>query len=63
MKAVREETEHEKMEVTDPVREISAKPGDFSKVFEQLSILQKRDFLRQIIEKVVWDGETAHIYL
>lgn len=63
MKAVREEAEHEKTEVTDPVREISAKPGDFSKVFEQLSILQKRDFLRQIIEKVVWDGETAHIYL
>ncbi len=63
MKAVQEETEHEKTEVTDPVREISAKPGDFSKVFEQLSILQKRDFLRQIIEKVVWDGETAHIYL
>ena len=63
MKAVREETEHEKTEVTDPVRGISAKPGDFSKVFEQLSILQKRDFLRQIIEKVVWDGETAHIYL
>ena len=63
MKAVQEETEHEKTEVTDPVREISAKPGDFSKVFEQLSILQKRDFLRQIIEKVVWDGENAYIYL
>ena len=63
MKAVQEEAEQEKMEVTDPVREISAKPGDFSKVFEQLSILQKRDFLRQIIEKVVWDGETAYIYL
>lgn len=63
MKAVQEEAEQEKMEVTDPVREISAKPGDFSKVFEQLPILQKRDFLRQIIAKVVWDGETAHIYL
>ncbi len=63
MKAVQEETEHEKTEVTDPTGEISAKLGDFSKVFEQLPILQKRDFLRQIIAKVVWDGETAHIYL
>jgi DNA invertase Pin-like site-specific DNA recombinase len=63
MKAVQEEAEHEKTEVTDPTGEISAKLGDFSKVFEQLPILQKRDFLRQIIAKVVWDGETAHIYL
>ena len=63
MKAVQEEEEHEKMEMTDLSMEIFEKLSDFTKVFGQLALLQKRDFLRQVIEKVVWDGETAHIYL
>ncbi len=54
---------HEKTELMDYIMEISDKLTDFPKVFEELSILQKRDFLRDIIEKIVWDGETAHIYL
>ena len=57
------EDEHEKTELTDYIKEISDKLTDFSRVFEELSILQKRDFLREIIAKIVWDGETAHIYL
>ena len=61
MKAVLEE--HEKMEMTDLSMEIFEKLSDFTKVFGQLPLLQKRDFLRQVIEKVVWDGEAAHIYL
>lgn len=56
------EDDQEKTELTDYIREISDKLTDFAKMFEELSILQKRDFLREIIEKVIWDGEIAHIY-
>lgn len=56
------EDDQEKTELTDYIREISDKLTDFSKMFEELSIFQKRDFLREIIEKVIWDGEIAHIY-
>lgn len=62
IKTVKED-EHEKTELMDYIMEISNKLTDFSKVFEELPILQKRDFLRDIIEKIIWDGETAHIYL
>lgn len=62
IKTVKED-EHEKTELMDYIMEISDKLTDFSKVFEELPILQKRDFLRDIIEKIIWDGETAHIYL
>ncbi len=57
------EDEHEKTELMDHIMEVSDKLTDFSKVFEELSILQKKDFLRDIIDKIIWDGETAHIYL
>lgn len=53
----------EKTELTDYIKEISDKLTDFPKMFEELVILQKRDFLREVIEKVIWDGEIAHIYL
>ncbi len=36
---------------------------DFSKLFEDLTVLEKRAYLRKVIEKVIWDGETAHIYV
>ena len=36
---------------------------DFSKLLEELPVLQKGDFLREVIEKIIWDGEMAHIYL
>lgn len=57
------EDDQEKTELTGYIREITDKLTDFSKMFEELSILQKRDFLREIIEKVIWDGDIAHIYL
>lgn len=58
-----EKEEYAKREGTALIQEITENLTDFSRVFEELPILQKRDFLRRIIEKVVWDGETAHIYL
>jgi site-specific DNA recombinase len=30
---------------------------------EALSILEKREYLRTILSKVIWDGETAHIFM
>ena len=35
----------------------------FKKSFQTLSVPQKREYLRLLLDKVVWDGETAHIFL
>lgn len=39
-------------------REIS-----FSVILDRMSIQQKREWLKRTVNKVVWDGEQAHIYL
>lgn len=31
--------------------------------FDDLSIENKREFIKKIVEKVVWDGESAHIFI
>lgn len=36
---------------------------DLKQIFSELSIVEKRDFMNKIVEKIVWDGENAHIYL
>lgn len=51
------------LNITDYVMEWLEKMKHFPQIFEELTVLQKRDFLRTIIEKVVWDGEIAHIYI
>lgn len=35
----------------------------FKRSFQTLSVPQKREYLRLLLDKVVWDGETAHIFL
>lgn len=35
----------------------------FSKTFDEMDIDKKREVLRTLISKVVWDGENIHIYL
>lgn len=42
---------------------IESQLKSFSTVFENLSVLEKREYLRVILEKVVWDGENAHIFM
>lgn len=37
--------------------------SSFTNSFETLSVLEKREYLRTILEKVVWDGENAHIFI
>ncbi len=36
---------------------------DFPAVFDRLPFTEKREFLKEIIEEVLWDGESAHVYL
>ncbi|MDF2941633.1 MAG: Resolvase domain protein [Herbinix sp.] len=56
----KEETMKEEILVEDRIEE---RIGSFRNAFAFLSLPQKRDYLRAIIEKVVWDGENAHIYI
>lgn len=52
-----------KTEMETTIQEMVERISDFRELFSTCSILDKREFLREIIEKVVWDGELAHIYL
>ncbi|MGN0699862.1 MAG: recombinase zinc beta ribbon domain-containing protein, partial [Oscillospiraceae bacterium] len=37
--------------------------GIFKERFEELSVVEKRDFMHELIDRIVWDGESAHIFL
>ena len=37
--------------------------SSFKKLFDTLSVLEKREYLQLILDKVVWDGEQAHIFI
>ena len=37
--------------------------SSFQNLFDTLSVPEKREYLRMIIDKVVWDGEQAHIFI
>lgn len=56
------ETKDDKSHICGALNEMTDKLSDFSKIFPDLSIREKREFVRAAIEKVVWDGEAAHIY-
>ena len=50
-------------DISQQVEEFSSRFESFEKLFPTLDINDKRNFLKGIIQKVVWDGEMAHIYL
>ncbi|MCH5256768.1 MAG: recombinase family protein [Lachnospiraceae bacterium] len=52
-----------KTEVTNQLEEMAEKLSDFQKLFPTFSLEEKREFVRSIVEKVVWDGELAHIHI
>ncbi len=35
----------------------------FQRTFDTMNVVQKREYLRMILDKVVWDGEQAHIFI
>lgn len=35
----------------------------FAKSFDKLTVPKKREYLKMLLDKVVWDGENAHIFL
>lgn len=42
---------------------ILQKASDFSVCLENVAVVQKRAALRTLVQKVVWDGGAAHVYL
>ncbi|MCI8465044.1 MAG: recombinase family protein [Lachnospiraceae bacterium] len=36
---------------------------NFKNLYDTLNVLEKREYLRMILDKVVWDGEHAHIFI
>lgn len=35
----------------------------FSDRFDELTVVEKREFVNKVVEKIIWDGEIIHIYL
>lgn len=35
----------------------------FKECFDTLTVIEKRDYMRQIISRIEWDGENAHIFI
>ena len=40
---------------------LSERLTDFSYVVENMSVEEKRDAVRAVVQKVIWDGENAHV--
>ncbi|MFV0343207.1 MAG: recombinase family protein [Anaerocolumna sp.] len=55
----KKDTGNEKKQVEIIEEQISS----FSNLFETLSVQEKREYLRMILENVVWDGDNAHIFI
>lgn len=37
--------------------------SSFKSLFDTLSVVEKREYLRLVLDRVVWDGEQAHIFI
>lgn len=57
------ENNTEGIEAYEEITETEKLLSDFRKLFWHMTTIEKRECLRSVIEKVVWDGELAHIYL
>lgn len=42
---------------------LQEKLSSFQVLFDTLTVLEKREYLRIILDKIVWDGENAHIFI
>lgn len=50
-------------EIELAMKKLESQITSFAKSFEALSIIEKREYLRSVLTKVTWDGETAQIFL
>lgn len=48
---------------SNQLEEIIDRLSDFQILFSTSGLEEKREFLRAVVEKVVWDGECAHIHI
>ena len=44
----------------DLLRQVLA---NFGSIIDQMSVEERRAAIRSLIQRVVWDGEKAHVYL
>ena len=49
--------------ISNQLEEIIDRLSDFQILFSTSGLEEKREFLRAVVEKVVWDGECAHIHI
>lgn len=42
---------------------LASELASFARLFEHLSVAKKREYLKLLIDRVVWDGENAHIFI
>lgn len=57
------DSRQEKREEGKRIHETVEKYADFYQMFPALSVVERREFLSRVVQKVIWDGEIAHIYL
>lgn len=50
-------------DIDEQVEIIMGQLKDFSLLYQNLTITEKRDFMKLILDRVVWDGENAHIFI
>lgn len=53
----------DRAKISNQLEEIIDRLSDFQILFSTSGLEEKREFLRAVVEKVVWDGECAHIHI
>nr|WP_295681952.1 recombinase family protein [uncultured Lachnoclostridium sp.] len=50
-------------DIDEQVEIIMGQLKDFSLLYKDLTITERREFMKLILDRVVWDGENAHIFI
>lgn len=52
-----------KLEQKQPIQILKEQLSTFQNLFDTLSVPEKREYLHMVIDKIIWDGETAQIFI
>lgn len=52
-----------KLEQKQPIQVLKEQLSTFQNLFDTLSVPEKREYLHMVIDKIIWDGETAQIFI